>query len=273
MKILNMLVAFNGANASIAALRYAAAIARITGGHVTAALAHAAHESYDSQGSFVTREVREIIARSHADVLDQIEARFDRERASLGLGDRLHFTRISGRVDRVLSAAARTYDMIFVGQFGADDTDEHVTVHPDRIALMSGRPVMVIPEGHTAEPTFDHAVLAWDGGRASARALSDSMRLLKGHGRVSVVTVGMAELTRPVDELMLHLERHGLNAEHHDLALKQSVGESILAYCADSGPCMLVMGAYEHSKFREDFLGGVTATVLRNSAVPVLLSH
>jgi nucleotide-binding universal stress UspA family protein len=36
---------------------------------------------------------------------------------------------------------------------------------------------------------------------------------------------------------------------------------------------LLVMGAYEHSKFREDFLGGVTATVLREIEIPVLLSH
>jgi nucleotide-binding universal stress UspA family protein len=34
-----------------------------------------------------------------------------------------------------------------------------------------------------------------------------------------------------------------------------------------------VLGAYEHSKFREDFLGGVTAEVLEKIKIPVLLSH
>ena len=33
------------------------------------------------------------------------------------------------------------------------------------------------------------------------------------------------------------------------------------------------MGAYEHSKFSEDLLGGVTRDILENATLPVLMSH
>jgi nucleotide-binding universal stress UspA family protein len=46
-----------------------------------------------------------------------------------------------------------------------------------------------------------------------------------------------------------------------------------LQECKDRGVGLLVMGAYEHSKFREDLFGGVTNEILQECPVPVLLSH
>jgi nucleotide-binding universal stress UspA family protein len=33
------------------------------------------------------------------------------------------------------------------------------------------------------------------------------------------------------------------------------------------------MGAYEHSKFSEDLLGGVTQDILERARLPILMSH
>ena len=67
------------------------------------------------------------------------------------------------------------------------------------------------------------------------------------------------------------------------------VGEEALAAVGTSNPLMtlailfingmclgagiLVMGAYEHSKFSEDLLGGVTRDILENADLPLLMSH
>ncbi len=40
-----------------------------------------------------------------------------------------------------------------------------------------------------------------------------------------------------------------------------------------SGAGLLIMGAYEHSRFGEALLGGVTRDVLRQSRIPVLVAH
>lgn len=271
MPIMNLLVAFNGSDGSVAALHYAAALAKRFGAHVTAMLAHSGHEVIDKRARWIPKEARALLDTANTNILREIEDRFEAERTRLGLTNGLQLKEVTGRVDTVLSEAARHYDMLIVGTRSEAD-DEHVTLHPDRIALLSGRPVIVVPAGYEAEASHLHTALAWDGGRAAARALSDSLHLLEDGGRVSVLTVGPR--TRwPIDDLMLHLSRHGVDAIHEDWPTHHPVADTLLTWCARHAPSLLVLGAYEHSKFREDFLGGMTTDILSRTTIPVLISH
>ncbi|ASP22439.1 universal stress protein family protein [Antarctobacter heliothermus] len=269
MPIMNLLVAYNGTDSSDAALRYAAALARDRKAHVTAMLAHSTHDTLDTSSRWIPSAARTLLAEAKTGLLTEIEARLDALRETLGLGEALTFRAAPGPVDGLVSETGRAFDMIIAGRPMQDD-DEHVRLHPDKIALMSGRPVIVVPKGYDADARHSHAALAWDGGRAAARALSDSLRLLETQGKVSVLTVGAAP---GLDDLMTHLARHDVSVVHENWAAGQPVAEMILDYCRRRDPSLLVMGAYEHSKFREDLVGGVTASVLRNTAIPVLLSH
>lgn len=271
MPMMNLLVAFNGSEGSVAALRYAAALADRLGAHVTAILAHTTHEVIDKRSRWIPKEARALLEAANSDILREIEDRFETERAALGLTGALHLKEVTGRVDTVLSEAARHYDMLIVGNH-ADTDDEHVTLHPDRIALMSGRPVVVVPAGYDGGGALTHSALAWDGGRAAARALSDSLRLIEEAGRVSVLTVG-PRTGWPIEDLMTHLSRHGVEATLEEWPTSHPVAATLLAWCRKNRPSLLVLGAYEHSKFREDLLGGVTSEVLAQIDIPVLLSH
>ncbi|RYG89438.1 universal stress protein [Loktanella sp. IMCC34160] len=271
MPMMNLLVAFNGSDGSVAALRYAAALANRLGAHVTALLAHSTHEVIDKRSRWIPKEARALLEAANTDILREIETKFEAERKTLGLTNALQLKQVSGRVDSVLSEAARHYDVLFVGHH-ADTDDEHVTLHPDRIALMSGRPVIVVPAGYVGDGGLGHTALAWDGGRAAARALSDSLRLLEDGGRVSVLTVG-SRGGWPIEDLMIHLSRHGVEAVHEDWPKSHPVATTLIDWCRRHQPSLLVLGAYEHSKFREDLLGGVTAEVLSQIDIPVLLSH
>jgi nucleotide-binding universal stress UspA family protein len=272
MTVKNILVAFNGSDGAVAALKYAASLAG-SQGYVTAILAHATHEVVDRSAAWVPAKAREIIAQASEDILTAVQKRFEAVSADLDLGNRLVFQQVSGRVDAVLSECARSYDMLIAGLDQADDVDEHVSIHPDRIALMSGRPILLVPAGYDAKANHAHAALAWDGSRSAARALSDGLGLLEDQGQVTVLSVGDQNAPRPVEEVMEHLARHGIKGEHKQIKAEPGVARALLAWCRETDPCLLVMGAYEHSKFREDFLGGVTARVLKDTPIPVLLSH
>ncbi len=273
MSTRNILVAFNGSDSAETALRYAASIARTSGAHVTALVAHSGHETVSSHAPWVPAKAREIIAAANAKIIDDIRAKFDALSGDLGLGDRVHYVDTAGRVDAVISETARGFDLLIVGRPSDGDADEHVVLHPDRIALMSGRPVMVIPAGHDREARHARAAVAWDGSRAAGRALFDSLQLLEDHGEVTILTIEGTDMPRPVGEVVDHLDRHDIAARHEELKLSHGVARTILAYARDADPSLLVMGAYEHSKFREDFLGGVTERVLKDIRIPVLLSH
>lgn len=271
MPMMNLLVAFNGSDGSIAALRYAASLAERTGAHVTAMLAHTTHEVIDKRSRWIPKEARALLDAANTDVLKEIEAKFEAEREALGLSNALRLKEVAGRVDTLLSEAARHYDMLIVGN-RAETDDEHVTLHPDRIALLSGRPVIVVPAGYDGGAGLSHSALAWDGGRAAARALSDSLRLIEEDGRVSVLTVGPRG-GWPIEDLMTHLSRHGVEGIHEEWPTSHPVASTLVGWCRRHRPSLLVLGAFEHSKFREDLLGGVTSEVLSQIEIPVLLSH
>lgn len=273
MSLKNILVAFNGSEGAVSALKYAAGLAH-SDTHVTVLLAHSRHDVSGSAGMWVPAKAREIIAHASATFLDEIETRFRLIADELSLGDRLHFRRETGRVDTVVSETARAFDLVVIGQDSpSEGVDEHVFLHPDRIALVSGRPVLIVPQGHDPKAAHSHAVLAWDGGRAAARALSDALDLLEDQGRVTVLSVGETDAPRPADDLMTHLARHGIRADREKIPATPGPARALLAFCKEHDPCLLVMGAYEHSKFREDFLGGMTARVFKRTPIPVLLSH
>ena len=150
---------------------------------------------------------------------------------------------------------------------------------PDLIALQSGRPVMTVPRDFNRGPISEKVVLAWDGQRAAARALADAMQFLEDMSMVTILSVGDPN---PVEqglraEVATHLARHGIDTEHVRIESQrrghEAVGKAIVEYCERVRPDVLVMGAYEHSKFHEDFFGGVTNTVFKEATIPVFLSH
>ena len=73
---------------------------------------------------------------------------------------------------------------------------------------------------------------------------------------------------------MEHLSRHGLNVDLKNQPKGGlAISDIILNSCAESDVGLLVMGAYEHSRFSEMLLGGVTRDVLAQTHIPVLMSH
>jgi nucleotide-binding universal stress UspA family protein len=147
---------------------------------------------------------------------------------------------------------------------------------PSVVALQSGRPVVITPPGPSQRPFGDGAVLAWDGKRASARALADAMPLLTPGAPVTVLSIGAdeAHLRGPGRDPVEQLRRHGFDARFRlKPAGREGIAATLLGEVEALGAGVLVMGAYEHSKFGEDLIGGVTATILAEARVPVLMAH
>jgi nucleotide-binding universal stress UspA family protein len=78
----------------------------------------------------------------------------------------------------------------------------------------------------------------------------------------------------PCADICLHLARHGLKAEAYSIrAPEADVADVLLARAFEQGCDLLVMGAYGHSRMKEFVFGGVTAHMLDNMTMPVLMSH
>lgn len=91
----NLLVAFNGSEGSIAALRYAASLAERSGAHVTAMMAHSAHEVIDKRSRWIPKEARALLDAANSSILREIEAKFEAERTALGLVNALQLKEVT----------------------------------------------------------------------------------------------------------------------------------------------------------------------------------
>ncbi len=175
-----------------------------------------------------------------------------------------------------VAALARTFDVCVMPMLAANDGQRAMA---EAVMFGSGRPVLLLPLGPGAPPStkLDRIVIAWDGGRASARAVADAMPLLTAASHVSILTVinektGVS--TRSADALAAHLGRHGIKAAVDvEDAHGRRIGEVIERRVADTAGDLLVMGAFGHSRAREFILGGATQSILVAPPSPVLISH
>ncbi|HSF47349.1 MAG TPA: universal stress protein [Burkholderiales bacterium] len=171
-------------------------------------------------------------------------------------------------------------DLIIVGQTDPDpESPSVVRDFPELICLSSGRPVLIIPYAGAFARIGKHVLIAWNGSREAARAVSDALPFLKRASQITVLAVNAEQddsghRDDPGANLVNYLARHGVKAEAtQSYSDEVDAGNLLLSRAADLSADLLVMGAYGHSRVREMVLGGVTRTLLRDMTLPVLMSH
>jgi nucleotide-binding universal stress UspA family protein len=270
MSIKSILAAYSGEAESCGALNLALLMTRKYDASLTGVVWHGASVLESRYRAYMTRDIIKMMHERDAETVAAIHAEFDEHVARSGAPREAEFLDISGD-DGSLADLARTYDVIVMARAAAEAGREHFAARPDVVALRSGRPVIVAPADFDRERLNEHALIAWDGKRAAARALGDAMHILETKERVTVLTVNDAASPDPVMRL---LERHGIKAQAlAKRAGREGIGKTIVDACNETDAGLLVMGAYEHSKFSEDVLGGVTRDILDGAPLPVLMSH
>ena len=274
MTIKNILVAYNGSKAAECALALACLIARKYDAHLTGLLTHGLPTVLYSYGSHLPQTAMHQLEEADREHRAEVRKNFHMATADL-IADKTHFLDVFGEADQKLMEVARTFDIVIMGVTDEDSEFQHMEVHPDVIARNSGRPVLVVPPGYVVEELPETALLAWDGQRAAARAISDALKILESKTMVTVLTVGSGgDMEKTAHPIISQLERHGITCRAlRKEREKDTVAECILGEVENQGAGLLVMGAYEHSKLKEDLFGGVTNSVIDKSKVPVLLSH
>ena len=192
-----------------------------------------------------------------------------------GLSLQTEYHQLTGIMPDVLSANLRYADLAILAQRHAENDDLNGHYKPDSLLFQTGRPLVVVP--HAGELVFPvrRAVVAWDAGAASARAIHDALPLLQDAEQVVAVTVGKRiDAALAHGDLDKHLGRHGIEIEVRNVDAPDSkADEIVLAIAADMRSNLLVMGGYGHTRLREIVLGGMTRRVLAEMTLPVLISH
>jgi nucleotide-binding universal stress UspA family protein len=205
-----------------------------------------------------------------------VRAMFDKTAVDAGLrSDLIVVDSTSPDITDDVVEHARRCDITIISQLPTDADHEFI----EQILLSTGRPTLVVPRAGRSSLAADLVVIGWSGRREAARAVFDSVPLLKAAKKALVVWVDPEREyphsgSLPGLDLATTLSRHGVNAAVEPISTGgREAGEALLTKVADSGAELLVMGAYGHSRLSELILGGATRSVLAGMKCPVLFSH
>lgn len=183
-----------------------------------------------------------------------------------------------GETATCIGLHTRYADLVVVGQAEPGMIGPRSDL-PERVALESGRPVLVIPYIGAPRTVGENVLIAWNGSREATRAITDALPILE-RAKAAVVMAFNPETGRtahgdiPSADIAHWLARHGVRVEAKQAyATDIDTGNALLSAAADLGSDLLVMGAYGHSRLRELVLGGTTHDILSEMTIPVLMSH
>jgi nucleotide-binding universal stress UspA family protein len=224
-----------------------------------------------SAAVLVAQAVRE------AERAEAVEQRFREELPLRRLDGEWHMLDHTDLVE--LTRLAEAADLVVLGQYPRDDSDDVTWLRPDDVMIDAGRPVLIVPNAGNFERVGRRVLIAWDGTREANRVLHDALPLIGGAEAVTVMHVGahQADLDRDrpgLERVVRHLGRHGIEAQPEESARGGiAISDVLLSRAADLGADMIVAGAYHHSQLHESVLGGVSRNLLDHMTVPVLMSH
>jgi nucleotide-binding universal stress UspA family protein len=149
---------------------------------------------------------------------------------------------------------------------------------PEHVALRGARPVLVVPPSYQGEPIPGTAVVGWDGGTQSLRAISAALPLLVRAAGVKLAVINPDELSelhgeQPGADMALYLARHGAQVEVVVERTRSTTGGALCALARACGAGLMVSGAFGHSRYREWMLGGTTRELLERARIPLLIAH
>lgn len=271
MHVKSILCAYSGARAGGSGLAHALRLAAHHDAHLTGVVRHDRPQIERQFAAQLPRAMIDLLRDADTSRVAEIEQRFAAATTDAGRSSQAEFVELDEERDGALAEFARTFDLVVTGAHSEEASDEHLSAHPDLLALQCGRPILVVPDGYSADALATNAVVAWDGKRSAARAIGDAMDILAEKAGVTLLSVGPTP--RGTDRLIANMTRHDVRVVAKSAERSGSVADTILSEARALGAKLIVMGAFEHSKFSHDLFGGVTTDVIRDADVPVFMAH
>lgn len=278
MAIKDLLVAYDGNEASEKALEFALKMGTKYGAMVTGLKVNSPYKFDSHIKRWIPQDALKGMSQAMEEASTAIKDKFDAQVKASGFTGEVGWQVEEGQPDIMLARSARFFDLLVIGQFESVFRSEmHRTVDPKELLLRAGKPVIIVPKNQAVADFKETAAVAWDGSRFAARALTDAMQILETKTTLDVLMtdeVGKDDAVSrmPGLDILVHLRRHGITANEVTLNAGK-IAEQILDHCAKTAPDVLVMGAYGRGNFSSALFGSLTRTILEKQNVPVLLSH
>lgn len=213
---------------------------------------------------------------------DRVETMFREKTSAAGIrSEWIRLGRSSSGVSLMDIMTTHSYytDLVIVGQPNFKPPNLNIPQElPERLVMLCGRPVLVVPYAGFFETAGDRILIAWRAGRESVRSVNDAMPCIEKSHHVSVIEVSAEAIPSESNDHIIHVRdfiaRHNVTVRTEQLfAGDFTVGDTILNFACEKTIDLLVMGAYVHSRRGTLTLSPVANHILKHLTVPVLMSH
>jgi nucleotide-binding universal stress UspA family protein len=180
------------------------------------------------------------------------------------------FRQFWGNADRLIVDAAKLSDLVVFGPIHWRDSPEMNEAFLD--VLRSVRRPVLVANG-LAGGRLRKVAVGWDGSVFAAHAICAALPILQRAEQVLLIVVRRAHtLPVPTQELKDYLARNGINYMLRMIdASSIPPADTLVTEAAVAD--MLVVGGYGHDHLWETVFGGVTAKILADTKIPVLIAH
>jgi nucleotide-binding universal stress UspA family protein len=274
MSIKQILVSAHKAEAAAAGLRAAAIIAEAHDAHICAVHIRQRPAAILPEGYY---GLSPVLLAAHAEEIERAigekaaAVKASAAHAMSGAAVSWEWREEEGTVS-ALTLHSRVSDLTVFGRLGGDLEFEEAALIEETL-FQSGGPVLLCPpDAMRSEPR--RIVLAWNGTREAARALSASLPFLRRAVSVAIVAFGDPPADSPGPEAAARLlARHGVSVETQARPRDDRDADHLLQEAKRFRADLVVMGAYSHARWRQIVLGGFTRTMLKQTEIPVLMAH
>ena len=185
-----------------------------------------------------------------------------------------------GDCNHVLVRHCHYQDIVIVPQ-RAHEKEKDNAITPEACITGSGIPTLVTPEDSSFSCEHSHIAVAWNSSLQSTRALQAALPFIKKAKKVHVLMIDMKDdfpkhdPIKHAESIKLYFKNHGVTPVVHSVVNDQNlkVKDLILNFIGDNNINLLVMGAYSHLRLTEALFGGVSYEILKDSPIPVLVTH
>lgn len=137
----------------------------------------------------------------------------------------------------------------------------------------SGKPILMFPR-KMENFNIENILIGWNNSPEVSRAVSLAIPLLKKAKRVHIIT--SKEYTEDlinITKLQEYLRFHHIETTYEIVKTTLIPGEALLQKATEGNFDLIVAGAFGRKGFMELMLGGTTEHILKNTHIPVFMSH
>ena len=137
----------------------------------------------------------------------------------------------------------------------------------------SGKPALMFPRKMKTFST-EKIVIGWNNSPEVARAVSLAIPLMQKAKKVHIIT--SKEYTQDIKQitkLQAFLSCHDIKTTYEVVKTTITPGEALLNNAKKGAYDLIIAGAFGHKGFKELMFGGTTKYLLKNTNIPVFMSH